>query len=177
MLETARLWFRPYRVDDFLFYLSLWQDPDVVRFIGSGEVHEKAHLKMNYPYWLSRSELGKGVLVMVLKATQQPVGHAGLVPIEIDGRLHMELGYWVAKRHWGRGLATEAALFFRNLAFEQLHQSEIVSLIQPNNVRSIRVAQKIGMQHQRDTVFRGTLVHLYAMDIRTYRELPHEDQC
>lgn len=175
MLETVRLSFRPYRVDDFQFYLSLWQDPDVVRFIGSGEVHDKANLKMNYPYWLSRSELGKGVLVMVLKATQQAVGHVGLVPQEIDGTLHMELGYWVAKRYWGRGLATEAALLFRDLAFDQLHLNEIVSLIQPNNLRSIRVAQKIGMQHQCDTVFRGKLVNVYAMDRRAYRALQLHD--
>ncbi|GEO27143.1 acetyltransferase [Alicyclobacillus acidoterrestris] len=171
MLETSRLFFRPYQMKDFQFYLSLWQDPEIIRFIGSGKVRSKTALKLNYPYWLSKSELGKGVLVTVFKATQQPVGHAGLVPQEIDGKLQMELGYWVSRRYWGLGIGTEAARFFRDLAFRELGLNRLVSLIQPENTRSIHVAQKIGMQFADKTTFRGTPVNLYAIDKTDYETL------
>lgn len=162
MLETQRLLFRPYRISDFDFYLSLWQDPDVVQYIGNGHVKTKEELKQNFPYWLSKSELGKGVLVMLHRGTLKPIGHAGLVPQTVDDKDELEVGYWVSKRHWGRGYATEAAQLFSTIAFEQLGRKRIISIIQPANVRSVHVAQKIGMSLEKSTEFHGQHVHIYA---------------
>lgn len=164
MLQTTRLIFRPYRNEDYAFYLRLWQDPDMVRFIGSGEIHATDQLKTNFPYWLSKSSLGKGVLLMLLRSTYKSVGHAGLVPQLIDGQEEMEIGYWVAKRYWNQGLATEAAVMFRDIAFHELKRARLISIIQPDNHSSIRVATKIGMRFEKHTVFKGIPVHIYAME-------------
>jgi RimJ/RimL family protein N-acetyltransferase len=56
-----------------------------------------------------------------------------------------ELGWRLARRVWGRGLATEAARAVRDHAFERLALREIISIIQPDNARSQRVAAKVGM--------------------------------
>ncbi|MFD1676893.1 GNAT family N-acetyltransferase [Alicyclobacillus fodiniaquatilis] len=163
MLETPRLLFRPYTWDDFQFYVDLWQDPDVVRHIGDGQVRSKTSLKTNYPYWLAKSALGRGVLLMVHKATQRPIGHAGLVPQEVAGSMELEVGYWLAKRYWGHGFATEAASLFRDIGFTAFKRDRLISIIQPANGASIHVAEKIGMQFEQCTQFHQQLVHIYSM--------------
>ncbi|WAH38443.1 GNAT family N-acetyltransferase [Alicyclobacillus dauci] len=164
MLETDRLRLRPYRLEDFRFYVYLWQDPDVVRYIGNGQPRSKADLKANYPYWVSKSELGKGILLMELRDSCKPVGHAGLLPQVVDGQEQLEIGYWVAKEHWGKGYASETAALCRDVAFKQLGVPRVISIIQPENIRSIRVAEKTGMRFHHATEFHGIPVHIFAME-------------
>lgn len=56
-----------------------------------------------------------------------------------------ELGWRLARAGWGRGFATEAALAARDDAFDRLGLTETISIIHPDNVRSQRVATKLGM--------------------------------
>jgi len=56
-----------------------------------------------------------------------------------------EIGWRLAPRAWGRGLATEAARVAAAEAFEGLELTELISIIHPGNVRSQRVATKLGM--------------------------------
>lgn len=56
-----------------------------------------------------------------------------------------ELGWRLARHAWGRGLATEAATAARDHAFAVLGLPELISIIHPENVRSRRVATKLGM--------------------------------
>jgi RimJ/RimL family protein N-acetyltransferase len=74
-----------------------------------------------------------------------------------------ELGWRLARDAWGRGLATEAALAARDDAFSRLRLPELISIIDPENTRSRRVAVKIGMTIER-SVFnpvRGTRVDVW----------------
>jgi RimJ/RimL family protein N-acetyltransferase len=56
-----------------------------------------------------------------------------------------ELGYRLARPAWSQGFATEAALACRDDAFYRAGLSELISLIDPANIRSQRVAEKVGM--------------------------------
>lgn len=67
-----------------------------------------------------------------------------------------EIGWRLARRAWGRGLATEAALAVRAHAFDTLALPELISIIHPDNARSIRVAAKLGMTRERH-VWHATL--------------------
>ncbi len=55
-----------------------------------------------------------------------------------------ELGWTLAREHWGHGYATEAALAVRDWAYAERGVERIISLIAPDNARSIRVAEKLG---------------------------------
>ena len=66
--------------------------------------------------------------------------------------------------YWGKGLATEAAIATRDYAFARLGITRLISIIDPENVRSIRVAEKIGMQYEKDVVFQSLPVRIYAID-------------
>lgn len=57
----------------------------------------------------------------------------------------VEIGWRLAKEHWGRGYATEGARAALAFGFEHLGLKEIVSFTVPVNRRSIRVMEKIGM--------------------------------
>jgi ribosomal-protein-alanine N-acetyltransferase len=64
---------------------------------------------------------------------------------------------------WGSGYATEAAIACRDHAFTELGRERIISLIEPNNLASIRVAEKIGESYERDVRLSWGTVGLYSL--------------
>ncbi len=71
--------------------------------------------------------------------------------------------YLHAKRAWGQGYATEAATAIRDHAFGALGLPRLTALIVPTNAASIRVAEKIGMQHARDIERPSRMMSLYVL--------------
>jgi RimJ/RimL family protein N-acetyltransferase len=166
-IETARLAFRKYRDEDFKFLHSLLSDSEVVRFIGNGKTRSREE-SMEFLYWIYRSyrenpELGLRVLVR--KEDNVPVGHAGLVKQTIAGIEELEIGYWIARDFWGQGYATEAAAALREYAMEQLVHKRFISLIQPGNAASRKVAEHIGMQLEKEIQLAGKDVCVYSLEV------------
>ncbi|SCA64180.1 hypothetical protein SCG7086_CL_00070 [Chlamydiales bacterium SCGC AG-110-P3] len=83
---------------------------------------------------------------------------------EIDEHKHVELGYRLATAYWGKGLATEASLAIRDYAFEMLGLDDLISIIDPKNVRSAGVALKVGMTSNRGAIFHGQHVQIYELN-------------
>lgn len=65
----------------------------------------------------------------------------------------IEIGYRIARRSWGRGLATAAATTARDLAFDVHRAKRLLAAIDPDNVASIRVAERIGMRRDGEIMF------------------------
>jgi RimJ/RimL family protein N-acetyltransferase len=76
------------------------------------------------------------------------VGDCGLTMQDLEGELHLEVGYHVALDLRGQGLATEAAAAARRAAAEA-GEPHLVAIVRPDNLPSQRVAQKIGLQLER----------------------------
>ena len=72
-----------------------------------------------------------------------------MLPCTIDGRGEVEVAYLLAKGMWGRGLGTEAAQGVLDYGFETLKLSRLICLVDEENLASIRVAQKIGMEFEK----------------------------
>lgn len=147
MIETNRLLIRPYTIEDMHFLESLVSDPQVVRFIGNGKPRTKEGARLFFNWNLSHLKEDQlfGLQVLVEKTSGDLIGHAGLVPQEVDGVTEIEVGYWIAPAYWGMGFATEAAAAFRDIALERLNEDRIIALIYPDNIASCRVAEKLGM--------------------------------
>jgi len=77
------------------------------------------------------------------------IGRSGLLPWTIEGQNEIEVAYSLAQDFWGQGLATEAAQGIVQYGFEKLNLSRLICLIDPANVASQRVAEKIGMTLER----------------------------
>lgn len=90
------------------------------------------------------------------------IGFCGLQPLPDSPDI--EIGWWLARACWGRGLATEAAREALRDGFERAGLKRIVSIAQPANTASIRIMQKLGMWFERMAEARGIPVVLYAID-------------
>jgi RimJ/RimL family protein N-acetyltransferase len=166
VIETERLLLRPLGTDDLDAFAELYADPEVTRFIGRGTTlarEEVARLLERRICDFERQ--GYGVLAVVEKQSDRLIGRCGLIHWQIDGRDELELGYIFSRSAWGKGYATEAASALRDLALEELTQRRLVALVRYGNDASARVAEKLGMTHERDVDFDGDLARLFSLAV------------
>src|SRR6185295_12240985 len=95
------------------------------------------------------------------KATGEVIGRVGLWNPE--GWPDLEVGWVIRRSRWGCGFATEAAREAVRFAFGHVGADRIISMIQPNNARSIRVAEKLGETFERKVTLEGRRIHVYAL--------------
>jgi RimJ/RimL family protein N-acetyltransferase len=77
--------------------------------------------------------------------------------------LEPEIGWWLARRTWGRGLATEAAWVALRDAFERVQLERIVSIARPGNAASIRIMEKLGLGFECEFESEGERLVRYAI--------------
>ena len=82
---------------------------------------------------------------------------------EASGPTELEVGWALGRRYWGEGYATEAALAVRDHALGPMGRERLISFIRPENVRSRRVAEKLGMHHERDVTLMELPAQLFAL--------------
>src|SRR5712692_1765909 len=81
----------------------------------------------------------------------------------LDGTSEVEVGYRLAKRFWGMGLASEAAQASLRFGFQELALDRIVAVVHPENVASQRVLEKIGLKYVKDARFYNKDLKHYAI--------------
>jgi RimJ/RimL family protein N-acetyltransferase len=163
-IRTERLLMRGWRDDDVDTFVSILADPLVGRGLGKPDGFSPReaweHVALMAGHWTLK-EFGHWVLET--RNEGEVVGRAGLYfPPEWPA---IELGWTVGRQHWGKGYAPEAALAAAKWARESLGLSRIISLIEPTNAQSIRVAEKLGEQPEGDFTTRGFLLRIYASDL------------
>lgn len=160
VLETERLSLRPFRGSDLDAYAAMSADPEVMRFIGTGVTLNRTDSWRSIAAMLGHWQLlGYGMWALELKQTGELVGRAGF--LDPPGWPGFELGWLLAKDHWGKGYAIEAARVALRYAFEELHRDRVISLIRQGNVRSVRVAEALGEKLVGETDLLGGKVQIY----------------
>ncbi|MGW8249905.1 MAG: GNAT family N-acetyltransferase [Anaerolineales bacterium] len=151
VLESSRLLFRRQQLDDLNHLWDLYCDPQVVKYIPDAprtylEVKEELEWFTNgHP---EHPELG--LWATIHKESGNFIGRCGLLPMTIDGQYEVEVAYLIDKAYWGQGLGTEAAGAIRDYGFERLRLTRLICLVDPENLASIRVAEKIGMHFEKE---------------------------
>jgi RimJ/RimL family protein N-acetyltransferase len=152
LLETERLLLRKPQLEDAEAFAPLYSDPVVMRFIGGATIPTD-DLPSVVRSWLLRWDAnGFGHFVVVAKGSGTVLGRTGLnvwdtrtwsisTFAEADGHGQPELGWAFTRAHWGNGYATEAARAVRAWASDI---ARLVSVINPENLGSQRVAEKLG---------------------------------
>ena len=105
---------------------------------------------------------GYGLWAMLLRDSEELIGDCGCFLRDVDGRNDVEIGYHVRRDLWGNGYATEAAQACMQYAFTKLGVDRVISLIRPENVQSIRVAEKNGLVCEKIIFWRGYEHCIYA---------------
>jgi [ribosomal protein S5]-alanine N-acetyltransferase len=158
VLETPRLILRHYVPEDVDALSEVLCDRENMRYYPNP--FERADVEAWIEKCLRRyREDGIGLWALILKAGDQFAGDCGLALQEVDGVIETEVGYHLARRHQGQGLATEAARACLDYAFSNLRLQRVISLIRPENLPSRRVAERNGMSIEKETTFVG-LPHL-----------------
>mgnify|MGYP006278202039 CR=1 FL=1 len=164
-IETARLLIRDIVPQDVSALARLWADPDVTRHMGGPR--DEAELRAIFEEDAQRAVQPEvdDLWPVVETASGRVVGHCGLLHKEVDGRPEVELVYVFEQAVWGQGYATEAAGALADYAFQGVHLQRVIAPIDPNNVASERVAQKIGMCFERAIARDGGAVRrVYALE-------------
>lgn len=146
ILETERLLFRRLVMDDLDALYKLYSDPEVRQYYPEGVLNYE-ETKEELEWFLNghpkHPELG--LWATVHKPSGKFIGRSGLLPWTIEGRHEVEIAYLLDKEFWGQGLASEGALAIRDYALKKLGLPRLVCLIDPKNIASQKVAEKIGM--------------------------------
>ncbi len=142
--ETERLLLRPLEREDIFAVVDLWTDPQVTSFLGGPRDRDQVTAALEEELLVQPREPFELCSVFE-KASGDLVGHCGLLEKEVQGRTEFDLVYVFARSAWGRGYATEIGRALIRFAFEQVDLTRVVCLIEPENMASRRVAEKIGM--------------------------------
>jgi RimJ/RimL family protein N-acetyltransferase len=161
-IETERLLLRPFEERDLQFYADICADPEVMRYLGDGRTFSRAETWRQMAFFLGHWQLrGYGFWAAVLKQTGTCIGRIGLHNPE--GWPGLEVGWVLGRPWWGQGLATEGGRTALAYAFSQLGADHVISVIQPGNARSIRVAEKLGERFERRETLNGIEVAIYGV--------------
>ena len=170
MIETERLVLRRPRPEDAPDLAVAYADPEVVRFMGDGSTATLTEVEEGIAEWLDRWESwGMSLCSLERREDGRVVGRAGFLRWDPEtwqvGGDETELGWLLAREHWGQGYATEAALALRDWAVAERGLTRLISLIRPGNDRSVRVAERLGERYERDVEVRGKLSRLYSIEL------------
>lgn len=164
-IETERLILRPHRLDDFEAYVEMWADPDVVRFIGGKPFDREAswgRFMRQAGIW---QVLGFGFFAIEEKETGRLAGEAGFADFRrdlepsIEGTL--EAGWVLNPNVQGWGYATEAMTAAIGWADTAFPGRRMTCIIDPDNLPSIRVAQRLGFAELARTRYNDSPVTVF----------------
>jgi RimJ/RimL family protein N-acetyltransferase len=140
-IETKRLLLRPPEERDLDGWAALYADPEAAQFIGGPQARGGAwrYMAAEAGSWTLK---GYGMFSVIEKESGLWIGRVG--PHWPEGYPALELGWSFLRSCWGRGFATEAARATIEATFRDLDCREIIHLIDPQNVRSVRLAERLG---------------------------------
>jgi ribosomal-protein-alanine N-acetyltransferase len=146
VLETERLILRHLSTDDAEFILRLVNDPAFIANIGDRGIRSLEQA-MNYlldgPMSSYRYH-GHGPYLVALREALVPIGMCGLLKrVQFEDA---DLGYALLPEYWSQGFAFEAAAAVLQFAYESLALPRTLGLVSPDNLKSIRLLEKLGFE-------------------------------
>lgn len=144
-LRTRRLLLRDFTADDLPAMRAYAGDAQVLQHV-LYEARDAAQLRVHLDRVLDSQRCRPRrtwELAIVVQRTGRVIGTCDLA---LTGRREADLGYMLARRHWGHGYATEAASALVEHAFAQLAVERVYALVDVGNERSRRVLEKAGLR-------------------------------
>lgn len=169
MLETDRLFLRKMTEEDTDDFLEIFSDPMAMRYFGV--IFDRPRMEK----WVSDNlehdeKYGFSLLSVILKENGEVIGDCGLETDTIDGDLIIGIGFDFKRAYWGHGYATEAARAVLKDGFTQYDLDNIYGWIDPENIPSQRVAERIGMTVIKHVIRGKKKYALYGISRDKWRE-------
>jgi len=158
-IETARLVLRGFRDEDWRAMHAYYEDPECVAYTTLRPFSEEESRGMVSAILRHWQRLGYGPYAVEDKTSGAVLGTVGLwYPREWP---EAEIKWALARRHWGRGFAAEAARAVQAMAARHLPTLRPISLIHADNANSLRLAAAVGAVFEKAMDFRGAVYHVY----------------
>jgi RimJ/RimL family protein N-acetyltransferase len=146
-LRTERLLLRPWHAEDREPFAALNADPAVMEYFPATLTRAESDARAER-FDSDIQRLGYGFWAVEIPGETSFIGFIGLMATD-DGMPFspaIEVGWRLAREHWGHGFASEGARAALAFGFEQLGLEQIVALTAAGNLRSRRVMERLGMQ-------------------------------
>lgn len=145
IFETVRLRCRRWRPTDLAPLFAVYSDPEGARWVGDGEPITMAECDA----WLRVTDAnyrrrGYGMFALEDRANGEVIGFCGLV--HPGGQVDAEVKYAFLRRHWGRGLASEAVPPLLAYGAQRHGLSKVIATVAAGNLASQRVLTKAGLR-------------------------------
>ena len=147
ILDTKRLTVRETTTGDVDEFYRIYSDPEITRYmdplyrdIDEEKAYAAEYIKTIYNFY------GYGIWTIMLRETKEVIGRAGISLR--DGHRYPELGFVIAREHQRKGYAEEALRAILDLAKTELEFDTIQVLVQPANIASVNLCDKLGFSKQ-----------------------------
>jgi [ribosomal protein S5]-alanine N-acetyltransferase len=159
-LLTERLELRAFELSDLDALHAVNGDPEVTRFMKPYPTVE--HTRRALDVHVREARAGRPAFWAVIeRSSGDLIGDAGVGLVDGIGP-EFELGYALGTQWWGRGYATEAARAVRDHALGELALPEMLALVRPDNMASIKIVEKLGMERVGTRSSDGAVHVVYA---------------
>ena len=163
IIETKRLILREVELGDAEAVFALFNEPEVMKYFTNTprsveEARERIQRDINH-----YTEHGFGLWATILKDTGKMIGQCGLLAQIVDEVGETEIGYTLAKKFRGQGFATEATKAIKDYGFNKLNFDRLISIIDPNNTASQKVALRTGLALEKTTTWMNKQVKIYSV--------------
>tara|TARA_R110000850_G_scaffold3804_19_gene17703 strand:- start:1397 stop:1912 length:516 start_codon:yes stop_codon:yes gene_type:complete len=165
VIETERLLLRPHIPDDFEDCWAMWRDPAVMEYIGGPRLAEADAWLRFLGYFGRWHIMGYGLFALIEKSSGQFMGEVGFSDFrrglgpDFDP---FHEGAWVlASAGHGKGYALEAMTAAQEWLDRNFSPGKTVCIINPDNLPSIKLAEKLGFQATRKDVYNDSTVQLF----------------
>ncbi len=151
IVETERLIVRPWRDDDLAAFAALNADPAVMEHFPACLDRADSDALADRIRTVADLDSGIGFWAVEVPGVAPFIGFVGLRRVGPDMPFApaVEIGWRLARAHWGHGYASEAARAMLDVGFRRCHLADIVAFTVPANARSQAVMRRLGMT--RDT--------------------------
>ena len=150
VIETDRLLIQTWGPDDWQPFRRIAADPEVMRYISTGVPWPDERIRQFVAGQIENfNHYGFCLWKLVEKETGRLIGQCGLQHLGATGEV--EIGWWLARDCWGKGLATEAARAVLRYGFATVGLRRIIAIVQSANHASMNVVEKLGMTFERHT--------------------------
>jgi RimJ/RimL family protein N-acetyltransferase len=160
-VPSPRLSYREFQAGDLSDLAALLADPLVMRYSWRGPHDLEGSRLVLEGFQRVYREGAWGKWALHLRVTGEFVGYCGLEPCPPGAPEGLELGYRLAPKFWGQGLASEAAETVTRHVFAAVRLPQIFAFLEPANLASVRVLEKARFRR----ISQGVSLYGKAMDI------------
>lgn len=161
---TPRLLIREIEQNDLDALVPILSDPEVMQYSTRGPISREEIITWIDNVIAEYNRLNFSVWAIILQEENKLIGYCGIRPIDLDGKTEIEIMFRLAKNYWNQGYAFEATKAAQQYAFDTLAINSIIAIVDPQNVRSLNVIDKLQMIYEKDSVYKNFPIRVYRLN-------------